>query len=54
MMQGSAPPASLAAAPVSADKTYEVELSDKTKLLATPGGGQTCWINRKAQVRLCY
>ena len=54
LMQKNSQPTALVSVPVSADRTYEVELSDKTMLRATAGGGQTCWLNRKARVRICY
>lgn len=54
MMQKNSQPTAMVTVPVSADRTYDVELGDKSFLRATEGGRQTCWINRKARVRICY
>lgn len=53
MTEGSRPE-QLAADATSSDRSYEVALSDKTMLRATTGGGQTCWLNKKIPMNLCY
>lgn len=53
MMTESSQPGKIAADPAS-ETSYEIALSDKSMLRATPNSERTCWINKKLPMSLCY